>query len=193
MARFKCFTYLLTYIHYCGPERKEITQSARRDWLTDRWRGIAACRAGTTASWWTATTTHQRPSDSPSRRRRRRSAFCSQQSSTHSHTHTHTHTHTGKVRQSGDGTRIRHAGYDSVARDSEKSRSFSRHPHVKWPMPRPNADIKCSGLTPRIFRIVYRYFWAYPFLLFSSSFSTFLLLVPCGRISWLMLAYEPML
>ena len=89
MARFKCFTNLLTYIHYCGPERKEITQSMRRDWLTDRWRGIAACRAGTTASWWTATTTHQRPSDSPSRRRRR-SVFCSQQSSTHSHTHTHT-------------------------------------------------------------------------------------------------------
>jgi len=109
------------------------------------------------------------------------------------HTQSHTHTHTGKVRQSGDGTRIRHAGYDSVARDSEKSRSFIRHPHVKWPMPRPNADIKCSGLTPRIFRIVYRYFWAYPFLLFSSSFSTFLLLVPCGRISWLMLAFEPML
>jgi len=35
---------------------------------------------------------------------------------------------------------------------------------------------------------VYRYFWAYPFLLFL--FSTFQFLIPCGRLSRLMSAFE---
>ena len=50
--------------------------------------------------------------------------------------------------------------------------------------------INFSGLTPRIPRTVYRYFWAYPFLLFCSSFFHFQFLVPCGRLNWLMSAFD---
>jgi len=34
------------------------------------------------------------------------------------------------------------------------------------------------------------YLWAYPFLLFSSFFPLFIFLVPCGRLSWLLSAFE---
>jgi len=42
-----------------------------------------------------------------------------------------------------------------------------------------------STLTPLITASVCQYFWAYPFLLFTFNFFTFYLLVPCGRLSWL--------
>ena len=50
--------------------------------------------------------------------------------------------------------------------------------------------IHFSGLTPRIPRTVYRYFWAFRFLLFCSSFFHFQFLVPCGRLNWLMSAFD---
>ena len=52
------------------------------------------------------------------------------------------------------------------------------------------ASLFSSGLTPLIPRTVYRYFWAYQFLLFSFLFSTFLFLVSCSRLSCRISAFE---
>ena len=82
---------------------------------------------------------------------------------------------------------------DSSLSSSITPSTFHSIPGLKFSIPANSSDrnlFSPSRLNTQIPRTVYWYFWAYRFLLLVYICPTFLFLVSCGRLSWLMSVFQ---